>query len=188
MLMVHNFQTCRIRWSLLSGILFCVIATFGAHSAFGETAKRAESGLSNQDVHQLEQIALKIFDAVVQRDMPGLLKFIDSGGIRWGADGEKSYTDVEKDLRSGQGPLYCRIFGCPKSSVKSVRAYFRVVKRSQVKVEVWYFKEASASGAKSANAFYHWQGKPKRFDEEFDPLEFKWDQEAGWKCEGLFED
>ena len=188
MLMEHDFQLCRGRWLLLSGILCCVVASFLVNSAFGETARTAEPGLSKQDVRRLEQIALKMFDVVAEKDVPGLLKFISPDGISWGADGTKSYAEVEKDLRSGEGPLYCRIFGCSKSSLKSARTYFKVVKHSQVKVEVWYFKEASVGDVKFAKVFYHWPDNSKQFNDEFYPLGFMWEQKTGWKCTTLFED
>lgn len=186
--MKRGFQIFRIKRFLLRGVIACLVATVLISTSFAKTAGVQEPGLSQEDVRQIEQAAKKMFDAIVGNNVPELLRFIDPDGIRWGADGVKSYVEAENDLSSGKGQLYCRIFGCPKSSVKSVRAYFRSVKPSRVKTEVWYFKEASVGDMKSAKVFYHWPGKPREFDDQFSPLEFRWEQKTGWKCESLFED
>jgi hypothetical protein len=147
----------------------------------------SQDSLNDKQVRELKQVALKLFDAIVAKDVPAILRQIDPEGINWGGDGSRTYAEVEQDLRSRNGPLFCVLFGCPGSPEIPARTYLVKAKRSKLKIYVHYHPEFSDSQVKYASVTYDWPGKPQEFVRAYSLPEFRWYQESGWKCARVFE-
>lgn len=185
LIMTRQMAGVRILAGAICGILISVVPDVSLAGA----ERQRKPSLAQNEVRELDRIGLKAFDAVVAKDISGLLKLIDPNGIRWGADGVKSYAEIEEDLRSGKGPLFCRLFGCVNSTMTPVRAYFLQVKRSHLKITVRQtFEEFASLGMKYVRVSYSWPGVPQSFIDSYDSLEFRWEESRGWLCESLFED
>lgn len=148
--------------------------------------KSALKSLGTNQIRELEKIAIEIYDAILARNTSTILKFIDrKGGIRWGPDGSKTYREVEKDLRSGKGELYCLLFGCPSSRRKAVREFFSEVKRTDLRIEIRPV-ESDASNDQYVEVIYNWSGKAPDLSVADLPNPIFVLRGGGWKFESVF--
>jgi hypothetical protein len=144
------------------------------------------NSLVKKRINDLQNIGLQIYDAIIARDVSTILKFIDrKEGIRWGPDSSKSYEEVEKDLRSRKGQLYCLLFGCAGRTRKSVREFFSEVKRPDLRVEVRVLRHEGPDDL-YVEVIYDWPGKPPDlWVTDLPNPELKW-LHGGWKFESVF--
>ncbi|MFQ5801956.1 MAG: hypothetical protein ACE5JQ_03550 [Candidatus Methylomirabilales bacterium] len=140
--------------------------------------------IDEEKISELEDIALRVYNAIIARDISVILGLIDrKGGIAWGPDGSKTYGEVEEDLRSHKGPLYCLLFGCPGYKEKAVRDFFAEVKRDQLHIEV---RVLDHYGPEYADVIYHWPGKPPDLWVSDLPNPLFRLESHGWKFEKVF--
>lgn len=137
-----------------------------------------------EDLEELKRIAMRVYDAILAKDVSVILDLIDWGnGIGWGADGSKTYKEVEEDLRSSEGDLYCWLFGCSDFEEKSIRDHLVDVNRDELQLEVrvrdWPFEGY-------AEVIYNWPGKPPDlWVVDLPNPQFRW-QSDGWKFSTVF--
>lgn len=150
-------------------------------------AEEAEAEENEERIKELESIALQVFDGIVARDVLVVLELIDrTRGIGWGADGSRSYVDIEQDLTSGSGELYCSLFGCA-GYPKSVRDYFVDVNLQELSIQVRLNETpADYESIVFADVIYEWPGKPRDlWVVDLPNPSFGW-RDEGWKFETVF--
>lgn len=170
----------------LGRLLSVVILSLSVGEMVACAKGNSTSDLNEEEVRDLQKIAFEVFDAIVAKDVHTILKYVDrKAGISWGPDGSKTYKEVEEDLISGQGKLFCILFGCPGSERKPIRAYFLEVQRSAVRIEARYLATSSRD-ITFAEVIYTWPNKPPldRFD--FPNPEFRREPSGSWAFESIF--
>lgn len=100
--MTHQVIGVRI----LTGVICGILISASVDVSLAGVERQKKPALAQNEIRELDRIGLKAFDAVVAKDITGLLKLIDPSGIRWGADGVKSHTEIEEDLRSAKALFF----------------------------------------------------------------------------------
>ena len=153
-----------------SGILglFLILAIFFLVAR----PSRAFGGPTFESCDGGQTVVQRIFDGIRKGDINLILTTLDSrGGIAWGGDGVRAFNEVEKDLKSKTGPLYCRLFGCRGDHEASVKLRLNKIDEKQLVVSCNVYMRSEDKNTEWVQVILSWPGKTAA--EELDGLRLK---------------